>query len=97
MGCEIDLIATQPSVRGIELESLSIEGTGDFNFTKYVGGMSNEPSPGYNNVKYFVRIKSKNATEEQLRDLVMLCETSSPVGDTFSRVVHLSMDVIIEK
>jgi TusA-related sulfurtransferase/uncharacterized OsmC-like protein len=97
LGCEIDLIATQATVRGIELERLSIEGAGDFNFALYVGGMRNGPSPGYDNVKYIVKIKSKHATEAQLRDLVKLCETSSPVGDTFSRAVHLSMDVIIEK
>jgi uncharacterized OsmC-like protein len=97
LGCEIDLIATQATVRGIELERLQIEGTGDFNFARYVGGMNSGPSPGYDSVKYTVRIKSKNATEEQLRDLVKLCETSSPVGDTFSRAVHLSMNVVIEK
>jgi TusA-related sulfurtransferase/uncharacterized OsmC-like protein len=97
LGCEIDLIATQASVRGIELESLSIEGTGDFNLARYLGGTTNGPSPGYENVKYIVRIKSKKATEEQLQDLVKLCETSSPVGDTFSRAVHLSLEVVIEK
>lgn len=97
LGCEIDLIATQATVRGIELERLSIGGVGDFNFARYAGGMSGGPSSGYDRVKYVVRIKSKNATEDQLRDLVKLCETSSPVGDTFSRAVHLSMDVVIEK
>ena len=96
LGCEIDLIATQATVRGIELEKLSIEGTGDFNLARYLGGMNNGVSPGYNKVKYVVKIKSKNATEEQLRDLVKLCETSSPVGDTFSSAVRLSMDVVIE-
>lgn len=96
LGCEIDLITTNATVRGIELERLSIEGSGDFNLARYVGGMGDGPSPGYNNVKYIVRIKSKNATKEQLRDLVKLCETSSPVGDTFSRAVQLSMDVVVE-
>ena len=65
----------------MELEKLSIEDAGDFNFARYVGGMSNGPSPGYSNVKYVGRIKSKNATDEQLRDLVKLYETSSPVGE----------------
>ncbi|HYB03220.1 MAG TPA: OsmC family protein [Nitrososphaerales archaeon] len=97
LGCEIDLIATQATVRGIELDKLSIEGTGDFNFARYVGGINSGPSSGYDNVRYTIRIKSKNATEGQLRDLVKLCETSSPVGDTFSRAVHLSMNVVIEK
>jgi TusA-related sulfurtransferase/uncharacterized OsmC-like protein len=97
LGCEIDLIAIQASLRGIELERLSIEGAGDFNLARYLGGMTSGPNPGYENIKYTVKIKSKNASEAQLRDLVKLCETSSPVGDTFSRAVHLSMSVVTEK
>jgi uncharacterized OsmC-like protein len=97
LGCEIDLIATQATLRGIELDRLSIEGSGDFNLARYLGGTGSGPGPGYDNVKYTVKIRSKNATEEQMKELVKLCETSSPVGDTFSRSVRLSLNVVIEK
>jgi TusA-related sulfurtransferase/uncharacterized OsmC-like protein len=96
LGCEIDLIATQATLRGIELEHLSVEAVGDFNLARYIGGMTSGPNPGYDNVRYTVKIKSSNASEAQLRDLVRLCETSSPVGDTFSRAVRLSMTAEIE-
>ena len=95
LACEVDLLATQATLRGIELEKLSIEGTGDFNVARYLDG-GEGPSPGFQKIEYAVRIKSKNATREQLEELVKLCETSSPVGDTFTRPVPISMRVAIE-
>lgn len=96
LACEIDLIATQATARGIEIERMSIEGTGEFNMARYLGGMASGPRPGYDRVNYTLKIKSRNASEEQLRDLAKLCETSSPVGDTFARAVPISMKVVVE-
>jgi uncharacterized OsmC-like protein len=95
LACEIDLLSTQATARGIEIEKLSIEGTGDFNAARYLsGGMG--PNAGFDKIEYTLRIKSKNATREQLEDLVKLCETSSPVGDTFSRSVPISMKLQLD-
>jgi len=95
LACEIDLIATQATARGIDIERLSIDGTGDFNPARYLdGGVG--PNAGYQKIEYTLRIKSKNATREQLEDLVKLCETSSPVGDTFSRSVPISMKLQLD-
>ena len=93
--CEIDLLATVATERWIELEKLSIEGTGDFNYAKYVAG-GKGPDPGYQKIQYTLKIKAKNAAREQLEDLAKLCETSSPVGNTFTRTVPISMKLIIE-
>lgn len=93
--CEIDVLATAATERGIELEKLSIEGVGDFNYAKYVAG-GNGPDPGYQKIQYNLKIKSKNATREQLRDLAKLCESSSPVGYTFARSVPIQMKLTIE-
>ena len=95
LACELDVIATHATLRGIELEKLSVEGTGDFNNARYLG-VARKPSPGYKQINYTVRIKAKNATKEQLKDLVRLCETASPVGDTMSRKVPLKLNAIIE-
>ena len=95
LACEVDVIATHATLRGIELEELSLEGTGDFNNARYLG-VAREPNPGYKQIGYTVRIRAKNATKEQLEDLAKLCETASPVGDTLSRNVMLKLDVDIE-
>lgn len=95
LACEVDLLATHATARGIEIEKLSIEGLGDFNLAKYLdGGIG--PDPGFQKVEYTVRIKSKNATREQLEDLAELCETSSPVGSTFARSVPISMKLRLD-
>jgi uncharacterized OsmC-like protein len=95
LACEVDVIATHATLRGIELEELSMEGTGDFNNARYLG-VAREPNPGYKQIDYTVRIRAKNATKDQLEDLVKLCETVSPVGDTLSRNVMLKLNVVIE-
>jgi uncharacterized OsmC-like protein len=95
LACEVDVIATHATLRGIELENLTIEGTGDFNIARYMG-VGQEPSPGYQKIQYTFRIRAKNATPEQLRDLVKLCETASPVGDTLERNVELTLKTEVE-
>jgi uncharacterized OsmC-like protein len=95
LSCELDVIATHATLRGIELERLSIEGSGEFNTAKYLG-IAREPSPGYKSVEYTVRIKAKNATKDQLENLVRLCETASPVGDTLACPVSLKLKTVIE-
>ena len=59
-------------------------------------GVAQEPSPGYKQIGYTVRIKAKNATHDQLGELAKLCETASPVGDTLSRKVVLKLNVVID-
>lgn len=95
LACELDVIATHATLRGIELDELSLEGTGDFNQARYLG-IKQEPNPGYRKINYTVRIKAKNATRSQLEDLVKLCETASPVGDTLAKKVALKLNVVVE-
>ena len=95
LGCEIDVIATHATLRGIELEKVTIEANGEFDLSRYMR-VGEEPGPGYENIDYTVRIKAKNATREQLAELVKLCETASPVGDTMTRHVPLHLHVSLE-
>lgn len=95
LACEVDVIATHATLRGIELERLSIEGNGRFDLGRYMGAAP-EPSSGFQKIGYTVRIKAKNATPEQLRELVKLCETHSPVGDSLARAVPLELKVEVE-
>ncbi len=89
------MIATHATLRGIEAERLSIEGNGTFDLGRYMGA-AKEPPSGFQRVAYTVHIKAKNATAAQLKDLVKLCETHSPVGDSLARAVLLSLKVEVE-
>lgn len=95
LACELDVIVTHATLRGIELERLMVEGTGRFNLARYMG-VADEPGPGYESVDYTVRIKAKNATPDQVRDLVSLCETLSPVGDTLMRPGNVTLHTVVE-
>lgn len=90
LACEVDVIATRATLLGIEIESLAVDGVGDFNLGKYMG-VADEPSPGFSAVELTVRIKARNATPDQLEALVKLCAESSPVGDSFGRAVPLNV------
>lgn len=37
LACEVDLIATRATLQGIELEKLTVEGSGEFNLARYMG------------------------------------------------------------
>lgn len=95
LACEVDVIATHATLRGIELEKIVVEGTGEFNKARYMG-VANEPNPGFQKVEYTIKIKARNATSEQLAELTKLCETASPVGDTLARHVPISMKILVE-
>ncbi len=83
------------SLRGIEIEKLSVEGVSDFNAARYLDrGVG--PSIGFHKIEYALRIESKNAPREHFEDLTRLCETSSQVGDTFSRSVPVSIKLQLD-
>jgi len=95
LACEVDVIATHATLHGSELERLSIEGHGRFDIGRYMGA-AKEPSSGFQGIAYTVKIKAKNVTPEQVKDLVHLCETHSPVGDSLARAVPLELKLEIE-
>ena len=59
-------------------------------------GAAEEHDSGYHQVEYVVRIKAKNNSNEQIKQLVKLFETVSPAGDTHSRSVPMTHKAIIE-
>jgi len=58
LACEVDVIATHATLRGPNWRKLEIEGTGEFNYGRYVVA-AEEKDPGYQEVEYVVRIKSE--------------------------------------
>ncbi len=95
IACEIGTIAFHATIRGIELERIFIESEGQFNIARLYT-VDNEPGPGFQNFNYTVKIKAKNATPDQLTELLKLCETNSPVADTLKRQVPIKLKFEIE-
>jgi uncharacterized OsmC-like protein len=88
--CDVDLIATCATLLGIEIESLTVEASGHFNVSRYLG-VATGTDPGYQNIAYTVRLRARGATAEDLARLREACEVASPVGDTLRRSVPLTM------
>lgn len=89
--CDVDLVATRAALLGVEIESLSVEAHGHFNVQRYLG-LDAAHGPGYDRIAYNVRVKTRNATPQQIGELRRACEEASPVGDTLHRRVPLKMD-----
>ncbi len=88
--CDVDLVAMHASFLGIQIESLSVEATGHFNVRSYLG-LEAAPGPGYDRIAYTVRISAPGATPEQIAYLRERCERSSPVGDSLTRAIPLTL------
>ncbi len=93
--CDVDLIAMHASFLGIKVESLSVEASGHFNVQSYLG-LENGPGAGYDEITYTVHLRIPGATPEQIAYLRERCERSSPVGDSLSRIIPLTLKMEVE-
>lgn len=71
--------AYNAAVRGIDLESMSIEARGELDLQGFLG-ISDKVRPGYKNIKVTIKIKS-NAPREKIRELYEHVLRTSPVLD----------------
>ena len=90
--CDIDLVAMHAALIGLSIDGLWIEVSGHFNTRAYFG-VENAPGSGYDRIIYTVHIKSPKATPEQIKHLKERCERSSPVGDSLSRPIPLTLKI----
>jgi uncharacterized OsmC-like protein len=88
--CDVDLVANRAALLGVEIESLTVEATGHFNVSRYLG-LDATAGSGYDRIAYTVRLKTRGGTPGQLAELRRACEQASPVGDTLQRHVDLSL------
>jgi uncharacterized OsmC-like protein len=82
------------TMAGIELESLSIESSGDLDLRGFLG-LDAKVKPGYDRIHYVVRIKG-NGTPEQFRKIHDGVIATSPNRWTIANPVKLSSDLIVE-
>jgi uncharacterized OsmC-like protein len=84
----------QCAVRGISLESLSIETDGDIDLRGFLGIDPAVP-PGYEKLSYTVRIKG-SGTKEQFAEVHKAVMSTSPNFYNLSQAVALRPDLIVE-
>ncbi len=89
--CDVEVVANRAALLGVEIEELSIEARGHFNVRRYLGLEADQDS-GYQQMSYTVRLRTRDATPEQLAEIRRACEHGSPVGDTLARPVALRLD-----
>lgn len=77
----------QCAVRGITLESLAIETEGEIDLRGFLG-LDPKVAPGYESLRYTVRIKA-NATKEQLAEVHQAVMATSPNFYNVARPVAL--------
>lgn len=85
--------ATQAAKRGIDFQDFTIETEGDIDVRGYFGLEGTRP--GFQNIRYTVKVKS-DVSEKELAELLKIAESTSPMFDNISRGVPISTRVIKE-
>jgi uncharacterized OsmC-like protein len=82
------------AMRGVRLESLTIESSGQLDLRGFLG-LDPEVKPGYEKIHYVVRIKG-DGTPQQFREIHENVIATSPNRWTIANPVKLSSDLIVE-
>lgn len=83
----------QCGIRGIELESLEIETTGDIDLRGFLG-LDESVAPGYEALSYTVRIKG-NATPEQFEEVHAAVMAASPNFHNIANPIALRPALVV--
>ena len=94
--CDIDVVAMHAAMIGVQIESMTVEATGHFNVTSYLG-LDHPSGSGYDGMTYRIRLWAPGANPEQVAYLRERCERSSPVGDSLTRAIPLELDIRVEE
>ena len=81
-------------MRGISLDSLEIETDGEIDLRGFLG-LDSAVLPGYENLRYVVRIKG-NGTKEQFDEVHAAVMATSPNFYNVSRPVALKPTLVVE-
>lgn len=79
------------AAKGIELEELSYDLEGDIDLHAFLG--LGQGRPGFTEIRCHGRVKSRNATREQLEELCQYVQDTSPVRDILANPVPIKTDL----
>jgi uncharacterized OsmC-like protein len=91
--CDATLVAMEAAREGIELSDLKVSVESDSDF-RGVLGVDESVHPGPLAVRVRIELGARNATEEQLHEIVRRAEAHSPVRDAIAREVSMSTEVV---
>ena len=94
--CDVDVIATHAAALGVSIEELWVEATGHFNARAYLG-LADDPGSGYDAITYTVHLRAPGLTPEQAAALRRRCERGSPVGDSLTRRIPVTLQFETEQ
>lgn len=83
--------ATQAAKNGIIIKNFSIETEGDIDVRGYFG--LEGARPGFENIRYKIKVDS-DVSEEELKEILQIAESTSPMFDNVSRGVSISSQLV---
>jgi len=89
-GCVTTTTVLHAAARGIEIESLTTRLVGDIDLQGLLA--LDEVPAGYRQIRIEMDIKARNASDEQLDDLLRFAEAHSPVCNTVCRPVPVVLE-----
>jgi uncharacterized OsmC-like protein len=89
-GCVTTTTVLHASARGIEIESLSTRLIGDLDLQGLLA-LADVPA-GYRGIRIEMDIKAKNASDEELDELLQFAQAHSPVCNTICRPVPVVVE-----
>lgn len=81
------------AARGIEIDELRYEVEGDLDLHRFLG--LDGPRAGFTAIRATGRVRSPNATQEQLEELCQYVQDTSPVRDILANAVSVSTDLVV--
>ena len=89
-GCVTTTTVLHAAARGIEIESLSTRLVGDIDLQGLLA--LGDVDPGYRQIRIEMDIKARNASDDELDDLLQFAQAHSPVCNTVCRPVPVVVE-----
>jgi uncharacterized OsmC-like protein len=91
--CDATLVAMEAARDGVELTDLTVAVGSESDF-RGVLGVDDSVHPGPLAVRVRIELAAREATEDQLREIVQRAESRSPVRDALVREVSMATEVV---
>ena len=93
--CDATAVALEAAREGVELTDLTVTVDSESDFRGALG-VDDTVRPGPLAVRVRIKLAGRDATEDQLREIVQRAESRSPVGDAVARAVSMTTEVVTD-
>ena len=92
--CDATLVAMEAARDGVELTDLKVTVDSESDF-RGVLGVDDSVHPAPLRLRVRIQLAASNATEDQLREIVLRAESRSPVRDVVARGIPMTTEIAI--